>query len=58
MRAATQSCWSWRPSRRWAGTFLAKDEGHRFAKKNNQDHLQAVEVLFLTRHLIGNEPRS
>jgi dipeptidyl aminopeptidase/acylaminoacyl peptidase len=37
---------------------LGKDEGHGFAKKVNQDYLQAVEVLFLNRYLLGNEPRS
>ncbi len=29
------------------------NEGHGFAKKANQDYLQAVEVLFLKRYLIG-----
>jgi dipeptidyl aminopeptidase/acylaminoacyl peptidase len=32
---------------------VAKDEGHGFAKKPNQDYLQAVEVLFLQRYLVG-----
>jgi dipeptidyl aminopeptidase/acylaminoacyl peptidase len=29
-----------------------KDEGHGFAKKKNQDYLQAAEVLFLKRYLL------
>jgi dipeptidyl aminopeptidase/acylaminoacyl peptidase len=37
---------------------LGKDEGHGFAKKVNQDYQQAVEVLFLNRYLLGNEPHS
>jgi dipeptidyl aminopeptidase/acylaminoacyl peptidase len=32
---------------------LGKDEGHGFAKKVNQDYLQAAEVLFLRKHLLG-----
>jgi hypothetical protein len=32
---------------------VGKDEGHGFAKKPNQDYLQAVEVLFLRRYLVG-----
>jgi dipeptidyl aminopeptidase/acylaminoacyl peptidase len=32
---------------------VGKDEGHGFAKKVNQDYLQAVEVLFLSRYLLG-----
>ena len=32
---------------------VGKDEGHGFAKKVNQDYLQAVEVLFLERFLLG-----
>jgi dipeptidyl aminopeptidase/acylaminoacyl peptidase len=32
---------------------LGKNEGHGFAKKVNQDYLQAVEVLFLRRYLLG-----
>jgi dipeptidyl aminopeptidase/acylaminoacyl peptidase len=32
---------------------LGKDEGHGFAKKPNQDYRQAVEVVFLTRYLLG-----
>ncbi|MDR3634702.1 MAG: S9 family peptidase [Isosphaeraceae bacterium] len=32
---------------------LGKDEGHGFAKKTNQDYLQAAEVLFLKRYLLG-----
>jgi dipeptidyl aminopeptidase/acylaminoacyl peptidase len=30
-----------------------KNEGHGFAKKVNQDYLQAVEVMFLRRYLLG-----
>lgn len=29
-----------------------KDEGHGFAKKKNQDYLQAAEILFLRRYLL------
>jgi dipeptidyl aminopeptidase/acylaminoacyl peptidase len=32
---------------------VGKDEGHGFARKPNQDYLQAVEVLFLRRYLVG-----
>jgi dipeptidyl aminopeptidase/acylaminoacyl peptidase len=32
---------------------LGKDEGHGFARKPNQDYLQAVEVLFWRRYLLG-----
>lgn len=32
---------------------LGKDEGHGFAKKPNQDYLQAAEVAFLKRFLLG-----
>jgi dipeptidyl aminopeptidase/acylaminoacyl peptidase len=32
---------------------LGKNEGHGFARKVNQDYLQAVEVLFLRRFLLG-----
>jgi dipeptidyl aminopeptidase/acylaminoacyl peptidase len=31
---------------------LGKDEGHGFAKKTNQDYLQAAEVVFLERFLL------
>jgi dipeptidyl aminopeptidase/acylaminoacyl peptidase len=31
---------------------IAKDEGHGFAKRPNQDYLQAVEVMFLRRYLL------
>ncbi len=31
---------------------LGLNEGHGFAKRPNQDYLQAVEVLFLRRHLL------
>jgi dipeptidyl aminopeptidase/acylaminoacyl peptidase len=30
------------------------DEGHGFAKRANQDYLQAVEVMFLRKYLIGD----
>jgi dipeptidyl aminopeptidase/acylaminoacyl peptidase len=32
---------------------VGKNEGHGFARKVNQDYLQAVEVLFLRRFLLG-----
>ncbi len=32
---------------------VGKNEGHGFAKKANQDYLQAVEVEFLRRYLLG-----
>lgn len=32
---------------------VGTNEGHGFAKKVNQDYLQAVEVLFWRRHLLG-----
>jgi dipeptidyl aminopeptidase/acylaminoacyl peptidase len=32
---------------------VANNEGHGFVKKTNQDYLQAVEVLFLRRFLLG-----
>lgn len=35
---------------------VGKNEGHGFAKKANQDYLQAVEVEFLRRHLLGTKP--
>ncbi len=31
---------------------VAKDEGHGFAKKKNQDYLQAAEVMFLKEYLL------
>jgi dipeptidyl aminopeptidase/acylaminoacyl peptidase len=34
---------------------VGEDEGHGFAKKKNQDYLQAVEVLFLRKYLVGQE---
>ena len=34
---------------------VGTNEGHGFAKKANQDYLQAVEVEFLRRYLIGDE---
>ncbi len=37
-------------------SILAADEGHGFAKKANQNYLQAVEVLFLRRYLLGEGP--
>src|SRR5262249_41913076 len=33
---------------------VGKNEGHGFAKKANQDYLQAVEVEFLRRYLLGS----
>jgi dipeptidyl aminopeptidase/acylaminoacyl peptidase len=33
---------------------IGTNEGHGFAKKVNQDYLQAVEVVFLERYLIGD----
>jgi dipeptidyl aminopeptidase/acylaminoacyl peptidase len=35
---------------------IGKNEGHGFAKKPNQDYLQAVEVLFWKRYLVDREP--
>jgi dipeptidyl aminopeptidase/acylaminoacyl peptidase len=37
---------------------LGKDEGHGFAKKVNQDYLMAAEVLFLKKHLLGDDTNS
>ena len=37
---------------------VGKNEGHGFARKINQDYLQAVEVLFLRRFLLGDENQS
>jgi len=34
---------------------VGTNEGHGFAKKANQDYLQAVEVEFLRRYLLGSE---
>jgi dipeptidyl aminopeptidase/acylaminoacyl peptidase len=34
---------------------VGKNEGHGFARKVNQDYLQAVEVLFLRRFLLGEK---
>ena len=34
---------------------VGKNEGHGFAKKANQDYLQAVEVLFWRRYLLGED---
>jgi dipeptidyl aminopeptidase/acylaminoacyl peptidase len=36
---------------------IGTNEGHGFAKKANQDYLQAVEVLFLRRFLLGEGDR-
>ena len=36
---------------------VGKNEGHGFAKKANQDYLQAVEVEFLRRFLLGTGER-
>jgi dipeptidyl aminopeptidase/acylaminoacyl peptidase len=35
---------------------VGKDEGHGFARKPNQDYLQSVEVLFLRRYLLDEQP--
>jgi dipeptidyl aminopeptidase/acylaminoacyl peptidase len=37
---------------------VGKDEGHGFAKKVNQDYAQYAEILFLKRHLLGEEASS
>jgi dipeptidyl aminopeptidase/acylaminoacyl peptidase len=37
---------------------VGKNEGHGFAKKTNQDYLQAVEIEFLRRYLLGSAPNS
>ncbi|MEJ7640367.1 MAG: prolyl oligopeptidase family serine peptidase [Singulisphaera sp.] len=37
---------------------VGKDEGHGFAKKANQDYAQYAEILFLKRHLLGEESSS
>jgi dipeptidyl aminopeptidase/acylaminoacyl peptidase len=31
---------------------LAEDEGHGFAKKRNQDFLQAASIVFVREHLL------
>lgn len=36
--------------------FLAMDEGHGFAKKNNADHFQNSMMLFLERNVIKKQP--
>ena len=36
---------------------VGKNEGHGFAKKVNQDYLQAVEVMFLRTYLLGERRR-
>ena len=33
---------------------VGKNEGHGFARKGNQDYLQAVEALFLRQFLLGD----
>ena len=33
---------------------VGENEGHGFARKKNQDYLQAAEVLFLKRYLLGD----
>jgi dipeptidyl aminopeptidase/acylaminoacyl peptidase len=35
---------------------LGKNEGHGFQKRNNQDYLQAAQVLFLQRFLLAEKP--
>ena len=37
---------------------LGKNEGHGFAKKQNQDYLQYAQILFLKAHLLPGEPAS
>jgi len=37
-------------------TVFAANEGHGFAKRENSDYLQAVEVMFLMKHLLPNSP--
>ncbi|MGH8482453.1 MAG: S9 family peptidase [Nevskiaceae bacterium] len=34
---------------------LAKDEGHGFAKKGNRDYYQNAVILFMQKHLLGEE---
>jgi dipeptidyl aminopeptidase/acylaminoacyl peptidase len=36
---------------------VGKNEGHGFAKRVNQDYLQAVEVLFLSRYLLPEDSK-
>jgi dipeptidyl aminopeptidase/acylaminoacyl peptidase len=36
---------------------VGKNEGHGFARKPNQDYVQAAEMLFLKRFLLGGERR-
>jgi dipeptidyl aminopeptidase/acylaminoacyl peptidase len=36
---------------------VGKNEGHGFARKVNQDYLQAVEVLFLRQYLLGESSK-
>ena len=36
----------------------ADNEGHGFAKKENRDYLSAVEVMFLSRYLLGEKQKS
>jgi dipeptidyl aminopeptidase/acylaminoacyl peptidase len=35
---------------------VGKNEGHGFQKRNNQDYLQAAQVLFLRRFLLEEKP--
>ncbi len=37
---------------------VGTNEGHGFAKKANQDYLQAVEVEFLRRYLLGSDKQA
>ena len=37
---------------------MAKDEGHGFAKKANQDFQFYATVMFIRRHLLGEAPSS
>jgi dipeptidyl aminopeptidase/acylaminoacyl peptidase len=36
--------------------FLALDEGHGFARKQNRDQFEAATALFLEKHLLGRAP--
>jgi dipeptidyl aminopeptidase/acylaminoacyl peptidase len=37
-------------------TVYADNEGHGFAKRDNRDYMTAATVLFLQRHLLGEQP--
>ena len=37
-------------------TVYADNEGHGFAKRDNRDYMTAATVLFLQRHLLGQQP--